>query len=83
VRECVRISIDRQRKVFIDDDEVSLLGFEKELRRVFPGPGTPVILNADQRVPYGFVVQVINTLQKVGVEKLSFLTEMPPKEGSP
>ncbi len=77
VRQTVRVSIDRRRKIYIDDDKVTSFNFEKEFLKIFTSPKTPVILNADRRVPYGFVVEIINKLQKVGVVKLSFLTELP------
>lgn len=76
-REALRVSIDRQRKIYIEERNVTLFNFEKAFREEFWGPETPVILNADRRVPYGFVVEVISLLQKNGVQKLSFLTELP------
>jgi len=79
-REAIRVSIDRKRRIFIDEDQVSLFSFEKEFRQVFTSAKIPVVLNSDRVVPYGFVVEVINKLQKLGVERLSFLTESPPNE---
>ena len=79
-REAIRVSIDRKRNIFIDEDKVSLFAFEKEFRQVFTSAKTPVVLNSDRVVPYGFVVEVINKLQKLGVERLSFLTESTQKE---
>jgi biopolymer transport protein TolR len=35
----------------------------------------PVVVNADKRVPYGIVMQVIGVLKESGVEKLGFLTD--------
>lgn len=83
IRETIRVSIDKRRKIFIDGQKVALFDFEKEFSAIFLSPETGVILNADRRVPYGFVVEVINALQKSGVEKLSFLTEQPPKQQGP
>lgn len=80
VREALRVSITKKRQIYIDEEKVSFFEFEKEFRKVFSGPQTPVILNADRHIPYGFVVEIINSLQKTGVEKLSFLTELPLKE---
>ena len=41
-------------------------------------PQTPVLLKADQRVPYGAVVQAMVLLQKAGAANVGFLTETPP-----
>jgi len=79
-REAIRVSIDRKRRIYIDEDQVSLFDFEKEFRQVFSSAKTPVVLNSDRVVPYGFVVEIINKLQKLGVARLSFLTETPPLE---
>ena len=79
VKDCIHVSIDRRRKIFIDEKKISLFKLEKEFKYLFPGPETPVVLNADRHIPYGFVVQVMNILQKSGVEKMSFLTELPEK----
>ena len=80
VLEALDVSVNRKREIFIKERKVSLFEFEKEFRDQFKGPQTPVVLNADRHVPYGFVVEIINLLQKIGVEKLSFLTELPSKE---
>ena len=34
-REAIRVSIDRKRRIYIDEDQVSLFDFEKEFRQVF------------------------------------------------
>jgi biopolymer transport protein ExbD/biopolymer transport protein TolR len=80
VQDALHISITYDRKIYINEKKVSLYQFEREFRVAFPGRETAVVLNADRRVPYGFVVEIINSLQKNGVEKLSFLTELPAKE---
>jgi len=80
IRETIRVSITRKRKILINEQKVSLFDFEKEFLKIFRSPETTVVLNADRRVPYGFVVRIINSLQKTGVEKLSFLTELPHRE---
>jgi biopolymer transport protein TolR len=40
-------------------------------------PETPVLLKADQRVPYGAVVQAMVLLQQAGAANVGFLTETP------
>jgi biopolymer transport protein TolR len=47
----------------------------KVLRR---NPATPVLVKADQKVPYGAVVEGMVLLQTAGAEKVGFLTEPPP-----
>ena len=40
-------------------------------------PQTPVLVNADQRVPYGAVVRAMVLLQQAGAANVGFLTEAP------
>ena len=40
-------------------------------------PETPVLVKADQRVPYGSVVRAMVLLQQAGAAKVGFLTEAP------
>jgi len=40
-------------------------------------PQTPVLVNADQRVPYGSVVRAMVLLQQAGAASVGFLTEAP------
>jgi biopolymer transport protein TolR len=40
-------------------------------------PETPVLVRADERVPYGRVVSAMVLLQKAGADKVGFLTDPP------
>lgn len=40
-------------------------------------PGREVFLEADEKVPYGRVVQVMAAVKKAGVEKLGMVTRLP------
>ena len=40
-------------------------------------PDTPVLVKADQKVPYGRVVEAMVLLQQAGAEKVGFLTDPP------
>ena len=44
-------------------------------------PQTPVLLKADQRVPYGSVVRAMVLLQQAGAANVGFLTEAPANPG--
>ncbi len=81
------LSLDADGKLYLNvgDDEdrplepdrvVELAG--AVLRRQ---PRTPVLVKADQRVPYGEVVMAMVLLQEAGAEKVGFLTDPPPVRG--
>lgn len=70
------ISLDAQRRVFLDDDPVPLARLAEVLREVRPpGSETPVYLRSDEGVPYGFVVRVMGEIKEGGVEDLSLVVE--------
>jgi biopolymer transport protein TolR len=75
------IDADGQLYLSVGDDEKSPLAAERVvelasavLRR---NPRTPVLVKADQRVPYGAVVQGMVLLQQAGAANVGFLTEAP------
>ncbi|MBN2254989.1 MAG: biopolymer transporter ExbD, partial [Deltaproteobacteria bacterium] len=38
-----------------------------------------IFMRADEKVPYGFVIQVMSEVRKAGVDKLGMITEPPGK----
>lgn len=80
--DMLRVTIDAERVIFIEEEVVDLVAFGKRFREVFAGrKDMPVFLNASKEVPYGFVVRVISEIQNAGVEKLGFLTSPLQEQG--
>ena len=65
--------------VSIGQDQESPLAEEEVIRRVgivlSRQPKTPVLVKADQSVPYGRVVSGMVLLQQAGAEKIGFITD--------
>ena len=57
----------------VDEDRALSLA-SAVLRR---NPDTPVLVKADQKVPYGRVVEAMVLLQQAGAQKVGFLTDPP------
>jgi biopolymer transport protein TolR len=80
-RQPLVISVDRQGRYYVNVGEAkSRPVSERELvRRVQTVLGrdaqTPVLLKADQAVPYGRVVTLMSLLDGAGAAKLGFLTD--------
>jgi len=78
--EPARISIGREGSVFVDGSRVGAgqldmtLGSMLRSRRI-----KRALLEADTNVPYGTVVQVIDIMNRAGVEQLGMMTR--PREG--
>jgi biopolymer transport protein TolR len=80
-REPLVLSVDRDGRYYLNvgGDEDSPVGEAEVARRagaVLAGePATPVLVKADERVPYGSVVRGMVLLQQAGATKIGFLTD--------
>ena len=70
------ITLDKNRKVYLDDDDVSLSDLPAILQRIHPpGDTRPVYLRADEDVPYGFVVRVMGEIRSAGIDEMSLVVK--------
>jgi biopolymer transport protein TolR len=80
-REPLVLSVDRDGRYFLNigGDEDSPVSEEEVARRTGAvlerEPQTPVLVKADERVPYGSVVRGMVLLQQAGATKIGFLTD--------
>jgi biopolymer transport protein TolR len=80
-REPLVLSVDRDGRYFLNvgGDEDSPVGEAEIARRagavLTSDPATPVLVKADERVPYGSVVRGMVLLQQAGATKIGFLTD--------
>jgi biopolymer transport protein TolR len=80
-REPLVISVDRQGRYYVNvgDDENAPVDEATVVTRVRTvlarDAQTPVLLKADQAVPYGRVVKLMSLLDEAGAAKLGFLTD--------
>ncbi len=70
------ISVKPNGAIFLDKDPVKLENFEQEItQRKNANRKLALNLNADETVPYGTVAKLLASIERVGVEKLSVITE--------
>jgi biopolymer transport protein TolR len=81
VREGLIVSVRADRTIAIGNSIVTMDKLEDALARE-GAARRPVFLKADQRVPYGDIVQLIARLRRSGVAALGLVTE-PPVRGKP
>ena len=80
-REPLVLSVDRDGSYYLNvgGDEDSPVGEAEIARRAGAvlerDPATPVLVKADERVPYGSVVRGMVILQQAGATKIGFLTD--------
>lgn len=69
------VTIEPDKRVYLDKDLVTLLDLRKRLDEAKAlNPLVSVYLRADRRVPYGRVVQVMDEVKRVGIERLGMVT---------
>ncbi|WP_447974064.1 ExbD/TolR family protein [Nitrospira sp. Kam-Ns4a] len=70
------LTIERDRKLYLDKDPVGIEQLEARLREArLRNADVAVYLRADRDVPYGAVVQVMDGVKRAGIEKLGMVTE--------
>ena len=74
--ERVVLTVERDQKVYVDKDSVPVGVLESKLRTIKQrNSDVSVFLRADRDVPYGIVVQVMDSVKRAGIEKLGMVTD--------
>jgi biopolymer transport protein TolR len=74
--ERVVVSVTRDHKIFVDKEEVGVEQLEATMQRLHDrNPNVTIYLRADQGIPYGMVVRVMDAVKRVGIDKLGMVTE--------
>jgi biopolymer transport protein TolR len=78
----IKLSLDAKGKVYLDDQAVTLDELKRTLNTqaakalaMDHGELPEVQLRADERVPYGKVVEVMGLAQQAGMNRIGFVTE--------
>jgi len=77
VREGLIVSVRADRTVAVGNSVVPIASFEEALARA-GAARRPVFLKADQKVPYGTIVDLVARMRRSGVAALGLVTEPPP-----
>jgi biopolymer transport protein TolR len=73
------LTIERDLKVYLDKDQLSLEQLEFRLKQAKQhNADVSIYLRADQAVPYGTVVRVMDGIKRAGIEKLGMVTDPVP-----
>ena len=76
--ERIVLTIERDQKIYVDKDPVTVGQLEGKLRLVKArNADVSVYLRADRDVPYGTVVQVMDGVKRSGIDKLGMVTDPP------
>ncbi|MGH7274871.1 MAG: ExbD/TolR family protein [Nitrospiria bacterium] len=73
--ERIVLTVSRRQTVFLDREEMSLGRLEQSLTdRAKTNPEIAVYLRADEQVPYGMIVQIMDIIKRVGIDRLGMVT---------
>jgi biopolymer transport protein TolR len=77
VKEIPSVTLKGNKKVFWNEDEmVNLLILARKVEEYLSNnPNGGVYLKADKTLDYGFVMQVIATVRRAGIENIGMVTE--------
>lgn len=76
--EGVSVTIKKDGQLYVDTDTISLSDLEIELKKILSTkpPGIIVYLRSDEKVEYGYVVEVISRMRKAGVKEVGLVAEI-------
>jgi biopolymer transport protein TolR len=70
------LSINKKREVFLENRRIDTKQLEAKIEKIFENRREKeILLRADKDVPYGFVVQVMASVKRAGINKLGMVTE--------
>ncbi len=76
VEEGPIVTITKAREIFFDEDSVDISGLTDRLTPFLDRKDEmPVYLRADEEVPYGFVLQVMAAIERLGFSNLSLVAD--------
>ncbi len=69
--------VDKESKMFLNDRQVGMENLENKIKEALPAmKNQALVLKADQDIPHGFVVKVMDVARRSGVKKLIIGTKL-------
>ena len=70
------LSITRNQDIFIENYKVEFNDLRDKLSKIFASRAArEILLQADKRVSYGFVIKVMSQVKEAGITKVGMITE--------
>ena len=77
--EFISVALDPRGRLYLGDEAVDATTLAARVAAATQrNPGTEVQLRADRNVPYGRVAELIDTVQKAGLNRIGFVTSPAP-----
>ncbi len=77
--EGITISINSKKEIFIEEKKIEPNKFEETLSEIVKKkpPNVIVYIKADKTIDYGFVVETIGKIKKLGINEVGLVAEIP------
>ena len=77
--EGITVSIKNTGDIYIDNEKVAIEDFERILKKNLENkpPGIIVYLGADEKIDYGYAIEIIGRMRKAGVRELGLIADIP------
>ena len=77
--EGITVSIKNTGDIYIDNEKVAVEDFERVLKKNLASkpPSIIVYLRADEKIDYGYAIEIIGRMRKAGVRELGLVAEIP------
>jgi len=70
------LTVNSKKEIFLESHKIPLENLGVKIQKIFENRrNKEVLLRADKDIPYGFVMNVIASVKKAGIEKLGMVTE--------
>jgi biopolymer transport protein TolR len=70
------LTVNKKREISIEKTRIRLETLETKIQKIFENRrDKQLLLRADKDLPYGFVIEVIATVKRAGIDKLGMVTE--------
>ena len=77
--EALTVTLERDGRIQFEDQFVRESALETQLRgRAAEGRKRPVLVRADQNIPYGRVIKVVDAIREAGFTQVGFVTQALP-----
>jgi len=74
------LTVNNEKEIYINKYKTTIDDLKPKLESIFASRiDREIFMRADEKVPYGFVIQVMSEVRKSGVDKLGMITEPPGK----
>jgi biopolymer transport protein TolR len=70
------LTVTKKKEIFLENHRFELKDLEEKVKKIFENRrDKEILLRADKDISYGFVIKVIASIKRAGIDKLGMVTE--------